>query len=560
MGGFAAAALATALCLALVLVALWCRRQRHAHGVFRRMGVPFVPPHLLYGNNHEFRGSGNQVDAFQKWRKEYGKVYGFFTGRVPTLVISDMDMVREILTREYNVFLNRPDMCVDAEPVISTLVGLRGDRWKEVRSLLTTTFSSAKMKLMTNIINEKVDTFIDVLRVEERSEKVVDCYDKFQGLTLDVICQCALALESNCQRDKDDYLLRSVRGFLKNAINWAITIVFYFPMLGGVLTYASNKLAYSGRMTQIIVSHVEKVMEIRRQKKDFKTVDVLQLMMDASETVMSEAANQKKDSTSSDENNNSLVGSSSANVPTSLHKTSNGIYERLHASVARRDLKLTDKEIVANAWVFLMAGFETTASAMAFTTYLLAEHPEVQEKLHREILKVVPSGAADFLTYEQISEIPYLDHVLTEGMRLFPPIVSFVIRQALRDVNICGVDIPEGMGIMVPIWDVHRDPENWPDPDVFDPERHSPCSPRAARHPLALMTFGAGPRKCIGMRFGLLEAKLALARLVCSFRLSLPPGSPSPPRLCTPTVAINPHPGIPLHLSARKRPHARTIA
>lgn len=314
-----------------------------------------MPPSILQGSNHEFRDkSTNQMAVLAKWRKQFGKVFGFFSGRKPTLVVTDLDMVKQILIKDFHVFSNRPQMIIRAEPVISTLVGLRDQRWKDVRSLLAPTFSMTKMKLMANIINEKIDVLLNIVADHEKNGKAFECYSSYQGLTLDVICECALAIKSKCQTDPNDDLLHSVKGFLVNAINFAITLAIYFPVLGVIMSYVSNKLAYSGRMTNQVVSHLKQVIKLRRKDVGTKTVDVLHLMLEASETFLEEM--------------NGKDG----------------------VKMIPKKKVLTDEEIIANAWVFLLGGFETTANALTFTSYLLAKHPDVQEKLVHEIEHIVP--------------------------------------------------------------------------------------------------------------------------------------------------------------------------
>ena len=314
------------------------------------MGIPYVPPNLIDGSFGALRAKGtNQIEVTSQWVKKYGKVFGYFVGFRATLSITDLDMIKQILIKDFHAFSNRPDISIEVEPVMSTLVGLKDQRWKDVRSLLAPTFSMAKMKLLAGIMNKKIDLLLEIINEDYKKGETTEWYGTYQGLTLDTICECALAMESKCQTDKNDSLLFAVRAFLQNAINPFVLMALYFPVFASLLSHFANKLAYSGRMTQRIVNHLRQVMKVRRSTANIKTVDVLQLMMDASETINEEDGSKKPSK-----------------------KT------------------LSDSEIIANAWVFLLGGFETTANAMTFTTFLLSKYPDVQEKLFQEIVSVFP--------------------------------------------------------------------------------------------------------------------------------------------------------------------------
>ena len=210
-------------------------------------------------------------------------MYGFYRGGRPSVVVSDLDLVRQILTKDFSSFSDRPRLIFRAEPVASTLIALQKDRWKKIRSLLTPLFSMNKMKLFVQAMNEKVDLMVDILKEKTQTDEKIDVYGVFQSLTLDIICQSVLALKSNCQRDPDDLLLVSVRGFLTNAANGAVKLAIYFPFVGRMMAFISNYITYSGRMTANVVSHIKKVLKIRRNMSFEGTPDVVQLMIEAAE-------------------------------------------------------------------------------------------------------------------------------------------------------------------------------------------------------------------------------------------------------------------------------------
>ncbi|KAG0729176.1 Cytochrome P450 3A40 [Chionoecetes opilio] len=497
-------------------VAYWIRHRRHQHALFQRLGIPYVPPHLIYGNNHSLRHQGVlPTEVIGRWMKQYGKVFGYYVGWQPNLVVADLDLVREILVREFPTFANRPTLVIDAMPVVDCLVGLRDQRWKDVRSVLAPTFSLVKMKYMSGIMNERMNELLSIVSKKAERGEPIEWHAAYQAMTLDVICECALALKTHCQRDQegDDFFL-SVRQFLRNAMNTAIFLALYFKVFAKFLGFVSNRLAYSGRMTMLIVNHLKTVIADRRRDLSTKHLDVLQLMLDESQATPDKCA-QTTDESSPNENNST-------------------------SDLKRESKKLTDEEIIANAWVFVIAGFETTSNTVTYMSYLLAVHPEVQERVYQEMCDVLQDSPEE-LTYEQVHSLKYLDQVFCETLRLYPPAVDFVSRESSQDIQLGDLFIPKNVMIQIPLWHIHRDPDQWPDVETFDPERFCPeARANCTRHPMAYIPFGAGPRNCPGIRFGQLEAKLAVARVIRRFKLVAYEDTPLPLNFKIPTVTLNP--------------------
>ncbi|GBM66667.1 Cytochrome P450 3A12 [Araneus ventricosus] len=331
-----------------------------------------------------------------------------------------------------------------------------------------------------------VDITLDIVEKHAQKNEMFDMYELVQGLTLDVIADCALAMKTHCQENPKDIFLISVRDFFRYAHNRAVDYAIMFPFVRSIMTFI-NKYMTSGQMTSLIVDSVNSAIAERRKNPDVKSLDILQLMLDHSDA-----------------------------------KVASG---------------LTDEEIVANAYVFLLAGYETTATALAFTFYLLVKHPEIQEKLYQEIEKVEDSS------YSSVQNLQYLDQVFSESLRYYPPVTGFISRQCQQDHQVGSVTIPEGAVVLAPVWDIHHDPELWPDPWKFDPDRFS-LDNKATLNSTAYMPFGIGRRNCIGARFAQLEAKLAIFRLLKKFRFEACEKTDDPLPLICPTVIINPANGV----------------
>ena len=178
------------------------------------------------------------------------------------------------------------------------------------------------------------------------------------------------------------------------------------------------------------------------------------------------------------------------------------------------DESLTDQEVREQVLVFLLAGHETTSTALTFTLRLLGLHPEIQQRVREEIASVLGDRSPGAT---EVRELAYTTMALKEAMRLFPsaPVTG---RRSTVDSELAGRFVPAGQDIVVAPWVIHRRPDLWDDPETFDPERFTPEREKA-RHRYAWFPFGAGPRACIGQHFSMLESVIALADLVRAFEI-----------------------------------------
>jgi cytochrome P450 len=173
------------------------------------------------------------------------------------------------------------------------------------------------------------------------------------------------------------------------------------------------------------------------------------------------------------------------------------------------DTKLTEKQVHDHILTFLAAGHETTAITLVWTFYLLSQYPEVRTKLQEEIHTVLADRGP---TLEDLNKLPYLDWVLDESMRLYPP-AWLQMRLVGKNTEIDGVKLPVGTLLVLSQWVMHRLPNIWQDAQVFKPERWDPANEQQIP-PGAYFPFGGGPRTCIGMPLAQLEARIILASIL----------------------------------------------
>ena len=190
------------------------------------------------------------------------------------------------------------------------------------------------------------------------------------------------------------------------------------------------------------------------------------------------------------------------------------LLQMLLTATDERGEGLHDREIRDELTTLFLAGHETTAHALAWTWYLLAQSAGAEQKLHAE-LDAELSGRAP--RFEDLTSLPWTQQVLEESMRLYPP-AYMVGRRAAEDTEIGGYPVSRGSEVVLWIFLTHRDPRWWPDPEAFRPERFAPGED-AGRTRGAYLPFGAGPRTCVGKAFAMIEAQVVLATLAQRFRL-----------------------------------------
>ncbi|ELU17544.1 hypothetical protein CAPTEDRAFT_120352, partial [Capitella teleta] len=181
----------------------------------------------------------------------------------------------------------------------------------------------------------------------------------------------------------------------------------------------------------------------------------------------------------------------------------------------RQRKPLTDAEVLSNCIIFFFAAYGTIGDAMSMILYSLADNPEVQEKVFDEINSVL--GDSKECSYDQVKQLSYLSMVVDESLRRYPPALM-VDRLCSGDVVIKGYKFFKDLVVTIPVYALHMDPEIWPEPEKFIPERFTPDK-KTEMNPYNYMPFGQGPRHCIAMRMALVELKVALVHVIRNLRI-----------------------------------------
>jgi cytochrome P450 len=204
---------------------------------------------------------------------------------------------------------------------------------------------------------------------------------------------------------------------------------------------------------------------------------------------------------------------------------------------------MTDEQLRDECVTLILAGHETTANALSWTWMLLSQNPEIERRMHEEIATAIGDRPP---TVEDIPALRYVEWVLAESMRLYPP--AWVIgRRAIEAHQFGGYEVPAGCMVLCSQWVMHRDERYYVDPKRFDPERWRP-EERVKRPKFSYFPFGAGPRQCIGEPFAWMEGVLLLASIAQRWRMRLVPEHPVSP---LPVITLRPKYGIRVKLEER---------
>ncbi|NXV00208.1 THAS synthase, partial [Cettia cetti] len=292
----------------------------------------------------------------------------YYIGRQMFVVVSSPEMIKQILVTDFSNFTNRTKPNLLSKPMLDSILYLRDDRWKYVRSLLTPAFSDTKLKEMTPLINQACDILLCNLKVYADSGKAFDIQRCYNCFTLDVVGSVAFGTEVDSQKNPHDPFVKNCRTFFETSLFKPLLILilsFPFIMIPLLRIFPNKKQKeLNGFFIQtiknaIVCRHQQDAAERRR--------DFLQWMLDACDSADSLAA-----------------GCSGVLGPSAAPRQNEAPLVGTAPSEEAQKM-LTEDEIAGQAFLFLIAGYETTTSTLSFATYLLATNPECQEKVLQEV-------------------------------------------------------------------------------------------------------------------------------------------------------------------------------
>ncbi|XP_038211821.1 cytochrome P450 9e2-like [Zerene cesonia] len=423
----------------------------------------------------------------------------------PVVEIRDLELIKKITIKDFEHFLDHRGFTdAEVEPLFArNLFTLKGEEWKDMRSTLSPAFTSSKIRVMVPFMEEVGNQMVRVLkkRIEAAESKAieVDYKDLTTRYTNDVIASCAFGLKVDSHTDVDNKFYEM--GRIASSFKFRQMLMFLVYSACPILVKWLKLTLFTKAVTKFFTRLVLDTM-YNREANNIIRPDMIHLLMEA-----------KKGRLTHDTNAKENIKAGFATVEESALGQNNN--KRAWA----------DNDLIAQAVLFFIAGFETISVSMSFALYELAINPEVQEKLAKEIMET-DAMAEGKLDYNAIQKMSYMDMVVSEVVRLWPPVAS-LDRICTKDYNLGKPNkeatkdyiIRKGEVIAIPVWAIHHDPQYFPEPEKFDPDRFSDHNKDLIK-PMTYMPFGVGPRNCIGSRFALCELKMLIYHILLHFELS----------------------------------------
>ncbi|XP_008290221.1 thromboxane-A synthase-like [Stegastes partitus] len=368
------------LSLFLVFLGLLYWYSVYPFSVLSRCGIKHPKPVPFLGNIFLFRQGF--FSPLSDLIKTHGRICGYYLGRTPVVLVADPDMLRQVMVKDFSSFPNRRTIPFAPKPMSDTLLLLKNDRWKRVRSIVSPSFSGARMKEMVPLINTASDALMNNLNVHAESGEAFDIHRCLGCFTMDVIASVAFATQVDSQNKPDDPFVHHAKMFFSLSFLRPIILFFIaFPFIAAPLArFIPNKK--QDQMNQFFINIIQKIIKQREeQPPEQRRRDFLQLILDArtsDEMVSLEHFDTANHADELDHRNQRTQASASDQDSGHPHP---------QESPVRRPQKkkMTEDEVVGQAFVFLLAGYETSSNTLAFTCYLLALHPECQRRVQEEV-------------------------------------------------------------------------------------------------------------------------------------------------------------------------------
>ncbi|CAI5440669.1 unnamed protein product [Caenorhabditis angaria] len=452
-----------------------------------RRGIPTPLGYPILGNVLDMFSTTHPPPLkLQEYTKKYGKYYGITEGLSRVLVVSDVEMINEIFLRQFDNFYGRKLNNLQGNPERDECLNVfqsQGYRWKRLRNLSSSSFSSNSLRKMRGIVEDSVFGIIDHL--DRISKDEIDMLEIYQEFTMDVIGRIAMGQEgSKLFRNPLLIPVREIFGHNRSLLYTIGNILP--PFLAEILRWFMMRYSMLGLSPAVEIHRVireavlERIRNPRTTELSEEPRDFIDLFLDAKTDVRSESSLE---------------------------------FSRTSASEVKIEKNLTFEEIIAQCFIFLVAGFDTASLALGYTSYLLALNPEAMRKAQKEIEEVC--GEEQSISFDQLSRLKYLEAVIKETLRLYPLGSLGNGRRCMKSTEVCGIRIEKDTNILVDTWSLHYDKQIWgEDSNEFRPER---WNDQQMKNGANYLPFGFGPRQCIGMRLAMTEEKLILAHILRKF-------------------------------------------
>nr|XP_053638108.1 cytochrome P450 9e2-like [Cherax quadricarinatus] len=447
------------LLVAGVVMAAWAySRWRHSYWSSRGVSTPPYLPFL--GHMHKLLSSSQS-----RWLY-FDEVYQKFGGSTlsglyelfrPVLMIGDPELLKNIFVKDFDHFVDRRKFVVEEGSISNIMLSnMTGDEWKTLRGIMTPTFTSGKMRSMFPLMCDKADALVSFSLKEAANKPFVDMKVNFARFTMDTIASCAFGIECNSFKSEVPEFSKYAEMFFNFPFLRILKITLFniFPKIGNALGIKIDSPAI-GFFSNV----VEETIAARNTGQ--RRGDYLDLLLDArggvnhpiitdtstvphnqstttqdrtaQETIITDTSTvpHNQSTTTQDRTAQETIITDTSTVPHNQSTTTqdqtaqetinhdSSVTNVNNIPIAQSKQVLTNKSIVAQSVLFLVAGYETTAATLAFLSFQLAKHPIHQQRLREEIKQIIHEYGD--ITYQGIMEAKLLDACLMETLRLYPP-------------------------------------------------------------------------------------------------------------------------------------------
>ncbi|CAH1398030.1 unnamed protein product [Nezara viridula] len=486
------------VCLVFVAAYIFLKRR---YSYWKKLGVPGPEPTMIIGNLKDLLSlKFSEPDMMHEWYKKYRNepYIGYYKFWKPTLFVIDPELVKAITETDCNHFIDRPTFITSAESdaVLDSLFNMSGARWKAKRQLFAKLFNPKQLRELSNLLEGLNDSLVNQFEEQRKLGNEVDMIVVMERHILKLITAFLYSIDTSQNLDRQSKLSELSENFARPSSSTVRKFIFYevFPRLHIKL----KRAAFPRFFWDFFSAFTNDLFSTRNNTK-----------IDRDDLV------------------------------TLIEKTQ-------QEGIPEGD-RIGHHEAVGHVFGFFIAGHHTTMTSVSHIIYQLSLHPQIQEKLRTEVDSVLKGK--DTINYDSTREMNYLEAVINESLRLFP-LLGVLKRGCTKTYKVNDkLTIPKGMEVILPARSLHTDPKYFPEPEKFIPERFfDPETPQAL-----LMSFGKGPRMCIGKRFAYIAMKIIIAKIISEYIILPGTKTRNPVVFDNSTYFITVHPVDGLHIKLEKR-------
>lgn len=361
----------------------------------------------------------------------------------------------------------------------NTLISLHGEKWHQMRATLSPAFTGSKMRQMFDLTSKCAEQVVEhFLNKAKSGEKIYLEMKEFSTrYTNDVIATCAFGIEINSFSNPDNEFYKNGKLVLAYG-GWRQVLVSIAKILISKVTRIFNFKIIDESVANWFKYMILDTMAIRRERNIIRP-DMINILMQLREGSLTHQTDEKESGT----------------------QEGFAVVEESEVGRAKVTRKWSDNELIAQCFIFFLAGMDTSSWAITFATYELVVNADIQQKLYEEIVAVNKQLNGERVTYDVIQNMKYLDQIISEALRKWPIVMEterICTKDYVYDDGEKKFTIEKGSSILYPIFCIQRDPKYFENPDKFDPDRFSDENKHKIL-PGTYTPFGRGPRSCIGI-------------------------------------------------------------